>query len=464
MRILLLIIGSCFLCQQACAQHLTYCDWKLILGESKMLIDELEKDILGLGDSTNTFESKDAIVEDAENLFSKEASVRSDIEPDPLRGQIVRGQKLDKPKAYLNNIDLFYEHLEVSYEDMQVSYMKLGERFKKPEITYEFRRILRGIGEDGKIYEDAVEREVSFHIDKKGGEWVPFINVMDYNSERFSSSEAINLINRVNAECRSEEAIALEAAAAAEETALETANEIAEEDINEIRNDETITAEQQAEAIRERELQREREIEERERALAELRRREAAEQKRLRLRARRKRLFQPTFFLGAYGWNQDIISIETNSGKDQSSFLTTLGGGIDLAYLKADFSLMIKDEALANRSIAQNGFPVDESTQADSVNVLAGSVVAGLPLMIGKEFVLFAGGGGMYSNYSFSDASDSDIGSFSQLAPIVQASLTWVLPERGGGVTLSYRQSFGAKYGDVGVFGLGFNYYPTKQR
>ena len=459
----ILMIAVCAL-RPALAQHLSHCDWKLILTESQHLVTELERSMLELGDSTLAFEDKADVVKASERLFSGDAAIRSDVEPNPVNGQILRSRRLDTPVAYMNNVPLYYQSMSVRYEDLQVSYMKLGERLKKPEVIYEFRRVLTARGTDDVVYEDVVDREISFQIKKTNGEWVPFIGLYDYDAERFGAQEARRLVDEVDAGCRNEESEALAQARAAEEDALKEAEAAAEEELEQIAANEALEEEQRQEEIRRIEEEKQREIEERERAIAELRRREAVVQRRLRLKARRKRLFAPMFYLGFYAMDQPSVRIQSSSGEKESGWLGTLGGGVDLAYLKADFSITVKDESLARRSIAEGGFPVNESVEADSVGLITGAVVAGLPLMIGKEFVFFAGGGGMFIRYLFSNANDEDIGAFDQFAPIAQASLMWVLPERGGGISLFYRKSFNAKFGDFGALGVGFHFYPEKKR
>ena len=72
----------------------------------------------------------------------------------------------------------------------------------------------------------------------------------------------------------------------------------------------------------------------------------------------------------------------------------------------------------------------------------------------------------MYTHYSFQTgvADDATYTVFGQVAPIAQASLTYMLRERGGGVSLFYRHSFNAKYEDFGTFGLSIHYYPKNSR
>ena len=464
MRVILFLAGILFFATPADAQHLSYCDWRIILDRSQSLVSELEGKIVTLGDVAVPFEQKDQLVRTSLNLFSNEAAIRSDIEPDPGSRAIVRGIRLDKPNSYLDNVGLYYDQLSVEYKDLQVSYMKLGERFKKPEITYEFTRVLRGVGTDGNTYEDIVNREVTFDIKKDTDGWIPYINVIDYDQGRTSVTEAQGLIAEVNQGCQSNELNVLVDEREAQEQEIEEIKEDADQEVDQVRQNDTISEQEQQETIRQIEERRQRELEEREQELERLRRRELAEQKRLRLKTRRKRLFTPTFYLGGGGMSQSNINISRNSGEDEGKYILTLDGGIDLAYFKANASIMVENEPLSNTSLAENGFTEAGTQTADSISVFTVSAVAGLPLMIGKEVVFFAGGGGMYSNFSFTNNGEDIVDQFTQIAPIAQASLTWVLPERGGGFTLAYRRSLQAKYNDIDTLGLYVHYHFNKSR
>lgn len=464
MRYIVFVLGVLFFARSSGAQHLSYCDWRIILDRSQSLVSELEGKIVTLGDDSIPFDSKDGVVRTSLDLFSREAAIRSDIEPDPASGEIVRGIRLDKPGSYLDNVGLYYDRLYVEYKDLQVSYMKLGERFKKPEITYEFTRVLRGVGADGNEYQDEVNREITFDIRKDSEGWTPFINVIDYDAGRSAPAEAQSLISEVNQGCQSGQLISLENERAAQEQEIEDINQSAQNEVAEVQQDESISEEQQAESIREIEERRQRELEQREEELEQLRRREMAEQRRLRLRARRQRLFTPTFYLGGSAASQSNIGIARNDGEDVGQYILSVAGGIDLAYLKASGSYMVENEPLADVSLARNGFPEAGNLTADSVKVFTASVVAGLPLMVGKEVVFFVGGGGMYSNFSFTDNGEDLVESFTQIAPIAQASLTWVLPERGGGFTLAYQKSFEGKYNDTDRLGFYVHYHFKKTR
>ena len=487
--ILFLLIGLGYV-YPAASQHLSHCDWKLILTESTNLVEQLEQNILSIGDSTIAFEDKDQFVNDSGRLFNKDAKVISDLEPNASTKKTIVGTRSNSPKAYLNDIPLYYKNLEVKYEDLKVSYMDIGDRFKRPQVTYEFKRVLNAVDDKGIEYQDEVDRQVSFYIKKDGGEWLPFISSMDYDKSRTAISSVQGRVSEVDNGCRSELSERLAREQKEAEEALEREREAAEAELDRLREAEEERARQEREAIAkleeekqqaaEEELRREQAArqeelkrleEDRKRALAEeekrikeIERRQALEQKRLRIKARRKRLFAPTAYLGVFALNQTAVQKLDDDGGVGSSMFTTLGGGVDLAYLKGEFSLTLDDEPLANRSLVENGFPAGQNERADSVGIITGSVVAGLPLMLGKNFVLFAGGGGMYTGYFFKDSNDEDAGSFSQVSPIVQASLTWISPERGGGVTLSYRKSFNGKFSDVNGIGVVFNYYPTKKR
>ena len=467
MRILVFLIVGMGIATPSRSQHLSDCDWKSILSDSQVLINELEMSLLQLGDSVRSFQEKEDIIDDASQLFDRKAQVRSDIERNTATGQIRRTPRSGPPKTYLNNARLFYTSLEIEYEDLQVSYLENGKRIGgNPELIYEFRRVLNGKDIDGIRYSDVVDRKVSFKIRKQQGEWTPFIQLLDYDEERFPVEEAQRKITAVNNGCTNEQLDSLAREEAAKEEEIARVEAEAEGKKSRIQDDETITDTQKDVAIAEVEETTQQELEAKERTLQDIQRKKAREEKKLRIQSRRKRLFAPTLYLGVYSINQGAVALA--DGDSQSKMFSTIGGGVDLAYLKADFNLTTKDEALSSTSLADNGFPSTETATADSVSLLTGSVIAGMPLMIGKEFVLFAGGGGMYTHYAFSDGGDEIVDILREIVPIAQASFTWVLPERGGGISLFYRRSFGSSVGsdqeDASVIGVGFHYYPTKKR